>query len=392
LGGELGVAVEALDRDAIADTLARARARTLSLLDDMSEEQLSWQVSPLQSPLVWDFAHIGHFEELWLVRNVGGNPPLHAGHDDVYDAFAHARAERGELPFLPPAAARAFVDDVRGRALEVLDGVQANGDPLLENGFVFGLVVQHELQHIETMAQTMQLGGLPLDAPSLPEVEASGEVLIPGGPFVLGAEADQPWAYDNELPAHEVDVPPFRIDRALVTNDDYGSFIAAGGYRDRSLWSDEGWAWRQAEAAVSPAYWQEVEDGAWLRWRFDRVEPVPLREPVQHVSYWEAEAYARWAGKRLPTEVEWEKAARGGELEHATGAVWQWTSSPFAAYPGFRAFPYPEYSEVFYGDEYRVLRGGSWVTDSLVARLSFRNWDYPQRRQIFSGIRCANDA
>jgi iron(II)-dependent oxidoreductase len=386
------VAVEVLERNGIAEILERARARTLALLEGLSEEQLSRQVSPLQSPLVWDFAHIGHFEELWLVRNVGGNPPLHAEHDDVYDAFAHARAERGELPFLQPAAARAFVDDVRGRTLEVLERLEPNDEPLLENGFVFGLVVQHELQHIETMAQTMQLGGLPLDASPLPQVEASGEALVAGGPFALGADPDQPWAYDNELPAHKVEVPSFAIDRGLVTNEDYRAFIAAGGYRDRSLWSDEGWAWREAENAEVPEYWHLGGGGEFLRRRFDVVEPVPAQEPVQHVSYWEADAYARWAGKRLPSEPEWEKAARSGELEHATGAVWQWTSSPFAGYPGFRAFPYPEYSEVFYGDEYRVLRGGSWVTDPLVARLSFRNWDYPQRRQIFSGIRCARDA
>jgi iron(II)-dependent oxidoreductase len=242
------------------------------------------------------------------------------------------------------------------------------------------------------MAQTMQLGGLPLDASPLPEVQASGEALVAGGAFALGADADRPWAYDNELPSHEVDVPAFAIDRALVTNEEYRAFIAAGGYRDRSLWTDEGWAWREAEDAEAPEYWQLGGGGEFLRRRFDVVEPVPPREPVQHVSYWEADAYARWAGKRLPSEPEWEKVARGGELEHATDAVWQWTSSPFTGYPGFRAFPYPEYSEVFYGDEYRVLRGGSWVTDPLVARLSFRNWDYPQRRQIFSGIRCARDA
>jgi iron(II)-dependent oxidoreductase len=384
--------MEVLERNGIAETLERARARTLALLEGLSEEQLTRQVSPLQSPLVWDFAHIGHFEELWLVRNVGGDPPLHAGHDDVYDAFAHARAERGELPFLQPAAARAFVDDVRGRTLEVLERVEPNGDPLLANGFVFGLVVQHELQHIETMAQTMQLGGLPAAEWELPEVQASGEAVLPGGPFQLGAGPDEPWAYDNELPSHEVELRACAVDRALVTNEEYLAFVAAGGYRDRSLWSDDGWAWREAESAETPEYWQLGGGGEFLRRCFDVVEPVPPREPVQHVSYWEAEAYARWAGKRLLTEPEWERAARSGELEHATGAVWQWTSSPFTGYPGFRAFPYPEYSEVFFGDEYRVLRGGSWVTDPLVARPSFRNWDYPQRRQIFSGIRCARDA
>lgn len=378
------------DRTEVAEILERARGRTLGLLAGLSEKQLSWQVSPLQSPLVWDFAHIGHFEELWLLRNVGRNAPLHADHDDVYDAFAHARAERGELPFLPPAAAGAFVDDVRSRALELLEDLEPNGDPLLDDGFVFGLVVQHELQHIETMAQTMQLGGLPLAWPRLPVVSASGESLIPSGVFRLGAGSGERWPYDNELPAHEVELRSFRIARGLVTNADYLAFMDADGYGDRALWSEAGWSWREEEGAVAPLYWERGGEG-WLRRRFDVVEPPPPAEPVQHVSFWEAEAYARWAGKRLPTEPEWERAARMGELEHATGAVWQWTSSPFMGYPGFRAFPYPEYSEVFFGDEYRVLRGGSSVTDPLVARLSFRNWDYPQRRQIFSGIRCASD-
>ena len=316
--------------------LEHARARTEALLAPLDDEQLTRQVSPVQSPLVWDMAHIGYFEELWLLRNGNGSDL-----DDLYDSFAHGRAERGSLPILPPQDARAYLTQVREKVVERLP-------ELARDDFLVGMVAQHELQHVETMTQTLDLAGL-VDTDGLPEVEASGDVLIPGGPFTLGS--DEPWAYDNERPAHVLDLPPFRIDRALVTNAEYARFAPPPG-------------------------------------------PGRDNEPVQHVSFHEAEAYARWAGKRLPTEAEWEKAVKtaGGEVEHARGAVWQWTSSFFQGYPGFRAFPYAEYSEVFFGDEYRVLRGGSWVTDPLVARPTFRNWDLPQRRQIFSGIRCAADA
>jgi gamma-glutamyl hercynylcysteine S-oxide synthase len=359
--------------------LERARRRTEDLLEPLSDEQLTRQISPLQSPLVWDLAHIGHFEELWFLRRVGGRSALSSEYDDLYDSFAHARGERSRLPILPPQAARAYVREVREAVLALLPELSLDdGDPLLERGFVVGMVVQHELQHAETMAQTLTLASLPGPASEAPpEVGASGEVTIPAGPFILGST--DPWAYDNERPAHLVDLPSFRIDRALVTNADYAAFLDAGGYRDRDFWSVRGWAWREAEHVDRPLFW----------------DPVTLpNAPVQHVSFHEAEAYARWAGKRLPTEPEWEKAAKtvAGEVEHMTGAVWQWTSSFFDGYPGFSAFPYAEYSEAFFGDEYRVLRGGSWFTDPLVARPTFRNWDLPERRQIFSGLRCARDA
>jgi iron(II)-dependent oxidoreductase len=386
---------ESVDASILAAELERARARTEEVLAALSPEQLSRQVSPLMSPLVWDYAHIGHFEELWLVRNVGGGAPMREEHDDVYDAFAHERSERGELPILPPPAARAYVAAVRESVLELLDRFAWDADdPLHAGGFVVGMVLQHELQHQETMTQTLQLGGMPGPAPGgPPEVTTGGEVAVEAGPFTLGAGPAEPWAYDNERPEHEHSLPAFRIDRGLVTNRDYLTFVRRGGYADEQAWSPEGWAWREAEQAEAPLFWERDGKG-WMRRRFDHLEPVPPDEPVQHVSCFEADAYARWSGKRLPTEPEWEKAARtrADELEHLQGAVWQWTSSHFTAYPGFRAFPYPEYSEVFFGDEYRVLRGGAWITDPVVARATFRNWDYPQRRQIFSGIRLASDA
>jgi iron(II)-dependent oxidoreductase len=327
----------------LAAILEHARRRTEGLLEPLSDEQLTRQVSPLQSPLVWDLAHIGYFEELWLLRGGEGNG---RELDHLYDSFAHERAERGTLPVLSPQDARAYVSEVREKVLERLP-------ELARNDFLVGMVAQHELQHVETMTQTLALAGL-TGPNGLARVTTSGDVLVSGGPFTLGS--DEPWAYDNERPAHVVDLPPFRIDRALVTNAEYAEFV-------------------EAEGAAAPLRWGRGD------------------EPVQHVSFDEAEAFARWAGKRLPTEPEWEKAVTtvGAELEHAQGAVWQWTSSFFKGYAGFRAFPYKEYSEVFFGDEYRVLRGGSWVTDPLVARRTFRNWDLPQRRQIFAGIRCASD-
>jgi iron(II)-dependent oxidoreductase len=312
----------------------------VALLEPLDDEQLRRQVSPLQSPLVWDLAHIGYFEELWLLRRATGRTPLSADYDGLYDSFGHGRAERGALPLLEPPAARAYVGEVREAVLELLPALAADD-------FLVGMVAQHELQHGETMAQTLVLAGwLPERSPA---VTASGDVFVHGGPFTLGSE--DPWVYDNERPARVVDLPPFRIDRGLVTNAEFAEFAGANGRG-------------------------------------------PDDAPVQHVSFDEAEAYASWAGKRLPTEAEWEKAVKtaGSELEHAHGAVWQWTSTFFDGYPGFRAYPYREYSEVFFGDEYRVLRGGSWVTDPLVARPTFRNWDLPQRRQIFSGIRLAADA
>jgi gamma-glutamyl hercynylcysteine S-oxide synthase len=381
-----------VSRSELALALEHARQRTEALLEPLSDEQLTRQLSPLQSPLVWDLAHIGHFEELWLLRRAGGRIAGSSAYDELYDASAHARGERGRLPILPPDAARAYVEEIREAVLGLLPELTLDdGDPLLEQGFVVGMVVQHELQHSETMAQTLALAGLPGPVPQgPPEVRESGDVIVPGGSFTLGAV--DPWAYDNERPAHPVDLPAFRIDRALVTNAEYTVFVDAGGYRDRDAWSDEGWAWRETEDAGAPLYW-ERDGGRPLRRRFDVVEALPPREPVQHVSFHEAEAYARWAGKRLPTEAEWEKAVKtvAGQLEHVRGAVWQWTASSFDGYPGFRAFPYAEYSELFFGDEYRVLRGGSWFTDPLVARPTFRNWDLPQRRQIFSGLRCARD-
>jgi iron(II)-dependent oxidoreductase len=366
-------------RQSIAALLAEARERTLALIGPLGDELLNRVYSPLLSPLAWDLGHMANFEELWLVQTVGGRPPLHGELGTFYDAIENPRRERGELPILRDAELRSYMGEVRERTLEVLAAVDLGPDAedrLLREGFVYEMLVAHELQHQETMLQLLQM----LDVPYRPAeadpqrfeprpVEGdAGTVRIEAGAYEIGAP-DRGFAYDNERPRHEVRLMSFEIDRTPVTNAAYMAYM------------------RETDAAA-PMYWERDGDG-WARTAMGVTAPLDPERPVVHVSWEEADAFAHWAGKRLPTEFEWE-AARP-RLE-GTGGAWEWTSSDFLAYPGFEAFPYEEYSKVFFGDKHKVLRGSSWATHPRVARPSFRNWDLPQRRQIFAGLRLARDA
>jgi gamma-glutamyl hercynylcysteine S-oxide synthase len=372
--------VTASSKDAIVERLAAARQRTLELIEPLDDEQLNRVYSPLLSPLAWDLGHIANFEELWLVQTIGGREPLRGELGRFYDAIENPRKTRGELPILRDAELRAYLDDVRVRTLEVLDEVEIGGaesdDPLLREGFVYEMLLAHELQHNETMLQLLQMvDGYEPPSTARPRFSASSPqfrdlatemVRIEGGDHEVGAP-DRGFAYDNERRRHTVELEPFEIDLAPVANGAYIEFVNETG-------------------AEPPMYWERDGEGGWIDTAMGRGSAVEPAHPVIHVSWWDADAFARWAGKRLPSEMEWEAA-------HASlrgvGEVWEWTSSDFLAYPDFKAFPYPEYSEVFFGDEYKVLRGGSWATHSSLMRPSFRNWDLPQRRQIFAGIRCA---
>jgi iron(II)-dependent oxidoreductase len=367
--------VTSQSKAAIAEALSEARERTLALVEPLDDEQLNTVYSPILSPLAWDLGHIVNFEELWLVQTIGGREPLHGDLGRFYDAIENPRKARGELPILRDAELRSYMADVRERTLEVLDGVEIDpdaGDPLLREGFVYGMLLAHELQHNETMLQLLQLvEGYELPAlieaepGTAPETEM---VTIGAGEYEIGAPA-RGFAYDNERPRHAVALAAFEIDRTPVSSGAYISFMEDTG-------------------TDPPLYWDRDGDG-WVDTARGRRQPINPAAPVIHVSWDQADAFARWAGKRLPTEFEWE-AARP-QLD-GLGHGWEWTSSDFLAYPGFEAFPYREYSELFFGDEHKVLRGSSWATHPRVARPTFRNWDLLQRRQIFSGIRCARDA
>jgi gamma-glutamyl hercynylcysteine S-oxide synthase len=443
---QTAASVARTDAEAV-QALGEARERTLELVAWVSDDDLERVHSTLMSPLVWDLGHIAAFEDLWLVHRFGGHPMLREELGDVYDAFETPRAGRGQLPFLRPAEAREYLDQVREKTIEV---TARRG---VEDGSIHELVLRHEQQHNETMLQTLQLAHLngyelPIPAgarrhPAREDVAsrpggdsvagATGldTIEIPAGSCTIGAPASG-FAYDNERPRHRSDVRAYLIGRTPITNASYLTFAEGGGYERREWWSSEGWAWKEEYDITRPAGWTADHRAEWRLSRLVRLHP---ERPVVHVSWFEADAFARAHEARLPTEIEWEKAATwdqerqisrsypwgkeppepglhanvdqlgGGPLDaesHLAGAspygclgmigdVWEWTGSDFAGYPGFVAHPYPEYSEVFFGTAHKVLRGGSWATRARVATPTFRNWDFPERRQIFAGLRIARD-
>jgi iron(II)-dependent oxidoreductase len=365
--------------------MGEARELTLGLVSGISDADLERVQSPIMSPLVWDLGHIAAYEDLWLAHRHGGLELLRPDLAELYDAFETPRAIRGEIEALGPAGARDYLAAVRERTSELI-AERGSGD-----GVICEMVVRHELQHSETMRQTMAIAGLldladrssaqqPLDADA-----RGGWATVPAGVFAMGAGAEG-FAYDNERPRHTVELTAFEIARRPVTNGSWMHFSEGGGYERRDWWSDEGWAWKEEhDITHHPAVAAGCADA-----------------PACHISWFEADAFARAHDARLPTEAEWERAATwsreaagrdgGGATLTGVGRVWEWTRSHFRGYPGFAAHPYREYSEVFFGDGYRVLRGGSWATHPRVAGLTFRNWDLPQRRQIFAGVRLARAA
>jgi iron(II)-dependent oxidoreductase len=420
----------------LAGRLEEARQRTLWLVSELTHEDLVRQHSPLMSPILWDIGHIGNFEEQWGIRRLNGAPAIDRAFDAMYDPMINPRSTRSALSYPTLDGQIEYLGRIRREALRLLGETDLGGiDPILEDGYLYNMLLQHEYQHDETILATLQLK---LGEPYHPRMRRAlpsgdptigGRIQVPAGECWIGTN-DRSAAYDNERPRHRVHIDRFEIDVAPVSNRQFMEFVESGGYRDERLWHPAGLEFIRSEGIEAPKYWERDGDGRWWTRSMDYREEVHPNRPVVHLCWYEADAYCRWAGCRLPSELEWEKAASwdpatgeqrsypwGDEeptedlanldqlafmaaeigayprgvsalgCHQMIGDVWEWTASDFLGWPGFEAFPYDEYSKVFFGTDYKVLRGGSWATRPGAIRNTFRNWDYPIRRQIFAGFR-----
>ena len=437
--------------------VSEARQRTCDLIADLADDQLLGPQLAIVNPLLWEIGHIAWFQEKWVLRHAAGLPPIRADGDALYDSAAIPHDVRWDL-FLPTREQTlAYLKTVRERVLERLLRHDLSPDDI----YFTLLSVFHEDMHAEAIVYTRQTLGYP--APSNPRLAATqsraldsgaldsgalnppprlqGDAEIPGGTFLLGATRDEPFVFDNEKWAHSVEVRPFAIARTAVTQAEFAAFVDEGGYREQRWWSNDGWQWREQARTDHPVYWQRETAGRWLRRNYDQCIPLEPARPVLHVNWYEAEAYCRWARRRLPTEAEWETAAASdaaGEGEatgnlarrkrrfpwgdapptslhanldgRATGCLdvnalpagdsacgcrqmmgnaWEWTVSDFLPYPGFVADPYKEYSQPWFGS-HKVLRGGCWATSARLLRNTWRNFYRPDRRDVWAGFRtCA---
>jgi iron(II)-dependent oxidoreductase len=421
----------------LATWVRDARTRTFDLVADLSDEQLMGPRLAIVNPLLWEIGHVAWFQEKWALRHATGQPAIRPGIDSLYDSTAIAHDTRWDLLLPARQDTLAYLVAVRDAVLERIE----TGHLSDEDRYFIQLGVFHEDMHNEAFTYTRQTHGYP--APRLSHVPAStvareagplhGDVEIPGGRFLLGALPGEPFVFDNEKWAHPVEVRPFAVARAAVTQGEFQDFVEAGGYRRREFWSERGWDWLKSVAAAHPLYWHQEGAGRWLRRDFDRWLRLEPHRPVLHINWWEAEAYCTWAGRRLPTEAEWEVAASAERTGHALAAtkrrfpwgdsppnpeqanlggasggaadvaalpagdsafgcrqmignVWQWVADDFEPYPGFEVDPYREYSQPWFST-HKVLRGGAWTTQPRLLRNTWRNFYTPDRRDVWAGFR-----
>jgi gamma-glutamyl hercynylcysteine S-oxide synthase len=380
------------ERDVLAVSLREARARTLAAYGHLDLASLTVPCIETINPPLWEWAHIAYFQEFWCLRD-GKRGPAESlapsrlpGADAMFDSARVAHGSRWHLPYPPLETLRRYMETTLEDTLSRL--------PTLEEMDLYfpHLCLFHEDMHVEALWITLQQLGLPAPAPEAPAPEEPEGFDIALGParFEMGTPASNAgFVFDNEMGAHPVSVDAYAISSTVVTQEQFLAFVEDGGYRRREWWTPEGWAWRESAAREAPRFWRRI-DGAWQARRFDRWEALRPRAPMVHVALHEAQAWCAWAGRRLPSEAEWEHAARVAPSRGwRAGGVWQWTATPFRPYPGFVAGPYREYSQPWFETHF-VLRGGSFVTQPRIATPRYRNFYRAHRDDVFAGFRtCA---
>ena len=431
----------------LADLLTDANQRTNELIGGLNGEQIIGPKLPIVNPLLWEIGHVAWFYEQFILRILYKEAPMLDNGDDLYDSIDIEHFDRWNLPMLPLADARKYIDDIRNKLIDRLGEISRTNMASEQDSFIYQFATFHEDMHTEAYTYSRNTLEYPLpdfatahslNRNELEEGPLYGDVEIPGGSFILGSSPNEPFLFDNEKWAHDVTVYPFQMARAAVTNVEFAAFVADKGYLRRNLWHDIGWGWRQRAKAEHPVYWIPDGPDKWFMRHYSTTVELPLYQPVIHINWYEASAYCNWANRRLPNEIEWEVAAttqpkkngrefstskrlypwgndpntlkyanldgRGlgpvdvsafsaGEsawgIRQMLGNIWEWTASNFEPYPGFKPDSYKEYSEPVFGTR-KVLRGGTWTTRSRMINNKYRNFYTPDRRDVFAGFRtCA---
>jgi iron(II)-dependent oxidoreductase len=402
--------------------------------EDLAQQELLEQFDAEFSPIGWHLGHVAWQEEMWVLRGHYRMPALYPAFDEVFDSFRPDKRRRAKT--LPSKGGLfEYRSEVRARVLDRLeDLVEAPCRRLMEGPGLVRFVANHESQHIETVLAMRLAGALSFKTPNpaaqcsckepSPTLQSADDfVALTGGSFAMGSDVD-PERWDNESPCYRVDVLPFSVQRRPVSNRAWLEFLQQGGYRTRSLWSEEGWAFLARSGVRAPLYWLADGHGCFRERTLAGMQPLDLGQCVAHISWHEAQAFARFAGARMLTEAEWEwlacqrppQSAKGSAeaaldyclslahlspvhsgwhptsgVEGLRGGVWEWTSEVFLPYPGFQAQAYRGYSEPWFDGSHRVARGGSYATEPEIARDTFRNWYLPEMRRAFLGLRLAKD-